>query len=91
MRGSRIRFFVFPDMLKNAPMFNAKQGQKGVVGRGKAAVLKAQGDSLSFVFGKGIVVGFLVSNCTNKTLFHQMMGRQTSSRGVCGEGLVMSK
>jgi len=44
IRGSKIRFFILPDMLKNAPMFK-KQGQKGsqpVVGRGKSAILRAQ-------------------------------------------------
>lgn len=29
IRGSMIRFFILPDMLKNAPMFKAKQGGRG--------------------------------------------------------------
>jgi len=37
IRGSKIRFFVLPEMLRNAPMF-AKAGI-----RGKAAILRAQG------------------------------------------------
>lgn len=48
VRGSKIRFLVLPDMLKNAPMFKkigSKSGAKGatnVSGRGKSALLKAQ-------------------------------------------------
>lgn len=34
------RFFVLPDMLKNAPMFRKA---KGAAGRGKVAILRAQG------------------------------------------------
>jgi len=46
IRGSKIRFLVLPDMLKNAPMFK-KMTQKGsgsgAAGRGKSAILRAQG------------------------------------------------
>lgn len=44
IRGSKIRFLILPDMLKNAPMFK-RQGQKGggAAGRGKSAILRAQG------------------------------------------------
>lgn len=43
IRGSKIRFMILPDMLKNAPMFK-KQGTKtGTAGRGKSAILRAQG------------------------------------------------
>ncbi|KAF6207356.1 hypothetical protein GE061_018597 [Apolygus lucorum] len=44
IRGSKIRFLILPDMLKNAPMFK-KQGSKGNAGgagRGKSAILRAQ-------------------------------------------------
>jgi len=46
IRGSKIRFLILPDMLKNAPMFK-KVGAKGVsasatAGRGKSAILRAQ-------------------------------------------------
>ncbi|KAJ9593980.1 hypothetical protein L9F63_014621, partial [Diploptera punctata] len=43
IRGSKIRFLILPDMLKNAPMFK-RQGNKGTVeaGRGKSAILRAQ-------------------------------------------------
>ncbi|CAB3364515.1 small nuclear ribonucleoprotein Sm D3 [Cloeon dipterum] len=44
IRGSKIRFLILPDMLKNAPMFK-RQGQKGgggAAGRGKSAILRAQ-------------------------------------------------
>jgi small nuclear ribonucleoprotein D3 len=36
--------FLFLDMLKNAPMFkNLKGGKAGTAGRGKSAILRAQG------------------------------------------------
>lgn len=44
IRGSKIRFLILPDMLKNAPMFK-KTGVKGLApsaGRGKSAILRAQ-------------------------------------------------
>ncbi|KAJ9587307.1 hypothetical protein L9F63_019163 [Diploptera punctata] len=43
IRGSKIRFLILPDMLKNAPMFK-RQGNKstGGAGRGKSAILRAQ-------------------------------------------------
>eukprot|EP00051_Salpingoeca_urceolata_P027305 m.480880 g.480880 ORF g.480880 m.480880 type:complete len:131 (-) comp21983_c0_seq1:206-598(-) len=40
IRGSKIRFFILPEMLKNAPMF--KKNTAGALGRGKAAILRAQ-------------------------------------------------
>ncbi|XP_053202259.1 small nuclear ribonucleoprotein Sm D3-like [Panonychus citri] len=46
IRGSKIRFLILPDMLKNAPMFKkmgSKPGVKtNVTVRGKNALLKAQ-------------------------------------------------
>ena len=45
VRGSQIRFFIVPDMLKNAPMFTRQRVSKGRgVGnsRGKATVARAQ-------------------------------------------------
>lgn len=41
IRGSKIRFLILPDMLKNAPMFK-KQTKTGTAGRGKSALLRAQ-------------------------------------------------
>jgi len=45
IRGSKIRFLILPDMLKNAPMFKKVQGKApgGNAGRGKSAILRAQG------------------------------------------------
>lgn len=48
IRGSHVRFFIVPDMLKNAPMFkkigpNAMKGRGIGMGRGKATVARAQG------------------------------------------------
>ena len=46
VRGSQVRYFIVPDMLKNAPMFkNFGSGAKGKgigLGRGKATVARAQ-------------------------------------------------
>jgi small nuclear ribonucleoprotein D3 len=51
IRGSQVRFFIVPDMLKNAPMFkNVKPGSlkgRGIgMGRGRATVARAQGTYL---------------------------------------------
>ena len=44
IRGSKIRFMILPDMLKNAPMFKKIAGKGGTsAGRGKSAILRAQG------------------------------------------------
>ncbi|UYV61293.1 SNRPD3 [Cordylochernes scorpioides] len=44
IRGSKIRFMILPDMLKNAPMFKRAGGRGGTAsgGRGKSAILRAQ-------------------------------------------------
>merc|ERR1711997_1387007 len=48
IRGSKIRFLILPDMLKNAPMFkNMGRGRGAATGtagasRGKSAILRAQ-------------------------------------------------
>ena len=45
IRGSKIRFLILPDMLKNAPMFKNMTGRKGPAGSGnfgKSAILHAQ-------------------------------------------------
>ena len=54
IRGSKIRFLILPDMLKNAPMFK-RQGQKAAntgsaSGRGKSAILRAQGNMNTVLF-----------------------------------------
>lgn len=46
IRGSKIRFLILPDMLKNAPMFKRPGGKgSGTAGRGKSAILRAQGNT----------------------------------------------
>ena len=49
IRGSKIRFLILPDMLKNAPMLKSmkNKNQAAGAGRGKAAILKAQGGEIS--------------------------------------------
>merc|ERR1719495_2642796 len=43
VRGSKIRFVILPDMLKNAPMFKKMlASQKQTMGRGKSAILRGQ-------------------------------------------------
>jgi len=43
VRGSKIRFVILPDMLKNAPMFKKMlASQKGSMGRGKSSMLQGQ-------------------------------------------------
>lgn len=41
IRGSMIRYFILPDMLKNAPMFKAKTGVRG--GGGKPPIMRPPG------------------------------------------------
>ena len=44
VRGSKIRFLILPDMLKNAPMLKnmATRGRGGGADRGKSAILRNQ-------------------------------------------------
>jgi len=46
IRGSKIRFLILPDMLKNAPMFknmgDRRGGGRGGASRGKSGILRAQ-------------------------------------------------
>jgi small nuclear ribonucleoprotein D3 len=62
IRGSHVRFFVVPDMLRNAPMFqqigpNALKGRGVGMGRGRATVARAQA-ARSRGRGRGIRGGF---------------------------------
>lgn len=52
IRGSKIRFLILPDMLKNAPMFKKQTGKGlgGTAGRGKAAILRAQGKHQIYIW-----------------------------------------
>lgn len=44
IRGSKIRFFILPDMLKNAPMFKKTGPKTAGASRGKSGILRAQGE-----------------------------------------------
>eukprot|EP01137_Pigoraptor_chileana_P023202 Opistho-2@89128 len=52
IRGSKIRFLILPDMLKNAPMFQRKAEKKGGTG-GKTAILRAQAAARGRARGRG--------------------------------------
>ena len=59
IRGSKIRFLILPDMLKNAPMFKRVQSRGGGgAGRGKSAILRAQGKYIS-MFSSMKIINFL--------------------------------
>ena len=60
IRGSQIRFFILPDMLKNAPMFHKDLAKKSAV-RGNDGILSLTQRFLSFF------IYFLFQNCLNKT------------------------
>mmetsp|Transcript_20052 Transcript_20052/g.60619 ORF Transcript_20052/g.60619 Transcript_20052/m.60619 type:complete len:130 (+) Transcript_20052:236-625(+) len=60
LRGSRIRFMIIPDMLKNAPMFKridpkhkAKNVAVGVGGRGRAVAARAKAKAAAGGGGRG--------------------------------------
>ncbi|GAQ92316.1 small nuclear ribonucleoprotein D3 [Klebsormidium nitens] len=60
IRGSKVRFLIIPDMLKNAPMFKRidpktkKQGVSGLgVGRGRAMATRTKGRGPGALGGRG--------------------------------------
>eukprot|EP00761_Pharyngomonas_kirbyi_P013174 gb/GECH01013201.1/.p1 GENE.gb/GECH01013201.1/~~gb/GECH01013201.1/.p1 ORF type:complete len:128 (+),score=17.57 gb/GECH01013201.1/:1-384(+) len=62
IRGSKIRFFIIPDMLKNAPMFKnidpSKSGSRGRgmgfgVGRPRAAAMRARAAARGRAMSRG--------------------------------------
>lgn len=64
IRGSKIRFIILPDMLKNAPMFK-RQGNKPTAGRGKSAILRAQGQYFIVISMHTLPLSFIVYKQTN--------------------------
>lgn len=50
IRGSKIRFLILPDMLKNAPMFKKMVKGGTAANRGKSAILRAQGKFFHYKF-----------------------------------------
>lgn len=67
LRGSQIRFFVLPDLLKNAPMF--KRVQKVKEAREEAAKAKKKGTSLPPLPSVGVSpLGWIL--CPNASLGH---------------------
>lgn len=69
IRGSKMRFLILPDMLKNAPMFKRPGGKgSGTAGRGKSAILRAQG-VFTFLFA----IISLLSFCLSKRIFFEVM------------------
>lgn len=49
VRGSKVRFIILPDMLRNAPMFKSKMTMGGAAGRGKSGMIRSSG-MLSLIF-----------------------------------------
>lgn len=76
IRGSKIRFLILPDMLKNAPMLKSmkNKNQGSGAGRGKAAILKAQGE------GRG---GGLLSARIGLQIILKIQVSMVTERGVC--------
>lgn len=73
IRGSKIRFLILPDMLKNAPMFKKVQGKGGGAGRGKSAILRAQGwsfDLSPFLFIVVFILIYLNLDLFERALVH---------------------
>lgn len=67
IRGSKIRFLILPDMLKNAPMLKSmkNKNQGAGAGRGKAAILKAQGWIFDFITVTAVMLCFSVVAMSN--------------------------
>ncbi|KAK2573931.1 Small nuclear ribonucleoprotein Sm D3 [Acropora cervicornis] len=75
IRGSKIRFLILPDMLKNAPMFK-KMTQKGTgsggsAGRGKSAILRAQDRSVASLLVASLPGGEVASYLYSELLLRQ--------------------
>ena len=66
IRGSKIRFLILPDMLKNAPMFKKVVGKGGGAGRGKSAILRAQGNDCVFFCAQPQTTNIFVLHIVNK-------------------------
>lgn len=93
IRGSKIRFLILPDMLKNAPMFKkqAGKGLGGTAGRGKAAILRAQGEYIlrqTFIPFQFVIIEmhFLVARGRGRGGPGSGGGRGAPSTGAPGGG-----
>lgn len=75
IRGSKIRFFILPDMLKNAPMFKKTGPKTAGASRGKSGILRAQGKYC--LFGC-IVSGYILG--TEKGIFCRSCSRKGPRR-----------
>lgn len=62
IRGSKIRFFILPDMLKNAPMFKKTGPKTAGASRGKSGILRAQGNLtesiLLIMYQKSVLINY---------------------------------
>lgn len=85
IRGSKIRFLILPDMLKNAPMLKSmkNKNQGSGAGRGKAAILKAQGEPASAVLLGSAQRGFNSGFHGNQAVTRRTE-RRASARGPLG-------
>jgi small nuclear ribonucleoprotein D3 len=58
IRGSKIRFMILPDMLKNAPMFKNIDPKKGIIqGRGKGAGVQKGKTHYNSIFYAVLAIG----------------------------------
>ncbi|ETN62977.1 small nuclear ribonucleoprotein sm d3 [Anopheles darlingi] len=83
IRGSKIRFLILPDMLKNAPMFKKQGAKTGTAGRGKSAILRAQA-ARGRGRGAGGGGGGGGGRSGNKGNWQGGQGQQSSGRGRGG-------
>lgn len=73
LRGSKIRFLILPDMLKNAPMFKRVQGKGGSANRGKSAILRTQGIEVilfAYIFAYHEIDCISINYCHVITILH---------------------
>ncbi|CAI9779463.1 unnamed protein product [Fraxinus pennsylvanica] len=97
IRGSKVRFMVIPDMLKNAPMFKRLEARikgKGSalgVGRGRAVAMRARDGKVSqleHVFIRGSKVRFMVipDMLKNAPMFKRLEARIKGKGSALGVG-----
>jgi len=62
VRGSKVRFIILPDMLRNAPMFKSKMTMGGAAGRGKSGMIRSSGISNGLLYFILLDTQLLINN-----------------------------